>query len=1230
MFGELFVTDNIHPMIETGKYTLSLVLLSYAIACFGSFVGIRMAMDLCLAQGRRRNWLHLQGAVAFGIGIWSMHFVGMLAYNTNIVHEYDPLLTSLSLIIAVLLAAGMLSFIRSGTLELKKLVPSAVLFGAAICGMHYTGMYAMKMDADIKFHPVLFFSSVCIAIGASAAALIIIFILIRYQGFKKNALVIAAAMIMGLAVCGMHYTGMAATVIIPYADCRYSDSQDFFNIATLIAILNLSIYVLYIHHSHRRIFSLLGVGALFALPFFLIVHEAVIRTSEEMSYLKSQKSLFYVHRTLLHELTIVTELRGLENMAASGEESVKPRIRDLKTKLVSMIVKADENADSKKADDILKSVNKEVLELITLDSQIDPKDLFIAFTEKNDRIMKELSVIGDESHLNLNNKHEDPLSREIIMLTPDIIASIGDLRGRLSGYLVGEPSALWGREKLDHILWLKHKLFYFEDPFKILIEQDKTIYAEFYRENILPGSDTFRRNIETAVAGNPDGIKPIQFFDQATATLYAYRDLYDVAMKDYEGLQGEVYEETEYQSRLILYSSLLACIGFLSLFIFLYRSLEETEKGRQDLKRQTLFLDTLLDNMPLSIFAKDINKEYRYVLANRQALQMTGLERDKAIGKTDYDLFPIDIADVYRESDKQAVEKEGVIEVDQEPVLTPNGAIIAHTVKIPIRDEQNNFSILLGILEDVTAKVQAQEALKEAKNAAEMASMAKTEFLANMSHEIRTPLNSILGMSFLLKESDLSAEQQEMLGSVVRSSENLLGIVNDILDLSKIESRSVVLESIPFNIMETIRHAGQSILPIASAKGISVMQEVPDAPLYVLGDPLRFSRILNNLLGNAVRYTETGYIRIEVKSTLQDSGNIRLRCAIQDTGIGIAPDRIRKIFEKFTQEDSSTTRRFGGTGLGLSIVKELLDLMGGIISVESTKNVGTTFTVVVSFKPSSEEDYNRRLDKEDYKFSHIAPVLDRDANILVAEDHVINQLLIKKILARFDLKNFKIVENGIEVLREVKTGKYDLVLMDCHMPLMSGYEATTNIRKIPDEKISKIPVIAMTANAMPGEREKCLSIGMDEYIAKPIDIGCFRRLLSLWIDLGDGVGEESVYAAPVASSDAPVDLSSLKENSMGDDAFFLEMIDMFVKQAEKQIKDLRNACKNGKDEDWVEISHSLKGSAASVGANDLRALCADAQNMPDATQAARSEILSKIENSYALVKDYLIWQKLYG
>lgn len=533
-------------------------------------------------------------------------------------------------------------------------------------------------------------------------------------------------------------------------------------------------------------------------------------------------------------------------------------------------------------------------------------------------------------------------------------------------------------------------------------------------------------------------------------------------------------------------------------------------------------------------------------------------------------------------------------------------------------------------MEDVTAKVQAQEALKEAKNAAEMASMAKTEFLANMSHEIRTPLNSILGMSFLLKESDLSAEQQEMLGSVVRSSENLLGIVNDILDLSKIESRSVVLESIPFNIMETIRHAGQSILPIASAKGISVMQEVPDAPLYVLGDPLRFSRILNNLLGNAVRYTETGYIRIEVKSTLQDSGNIRLRCAIQDTGIGIAPDRIRKIFEKFTQEDSSTTRRFGGTGLGLSIVKELLDLMGGIISVESTKNVGTTFTVVVSFKPSSEEDYNRRLDKEDYKFSHIAPVLDRDANILVAEDHVINQLLIKKILARFDLKNFKIVENGIEVLREVKTGKYDLVLMDCHMPLMSGYEATTNIRKIPDEKISKIPVIAMTANAMPGEREKCLSIGMDEYIAKPIDIGCFRRLLSLWIDLGDGVGEESVYAAPVASSDAPVDLSSLKENSMGDDAFFLEMIDMFVKQAEKQIKDLRNACKNGKDEDWVEISHSLKGSAASVGANDLRALCADAQNMPDATQAARSEILSKIENSYALVKDYLIWQKLYG
>lgn len=268
MLGELFITNNIHPMVETGKYTLSLVLLSYVIACFGSFVGIKMAMELCQAHGRRRYGLHIQGAVAFGVGIWSMHFIGMLAYKTDIVHEYGPLLTFVSLLIAIFLAAGMLSFIRSGTLALKKLVPSSILFGAAICGMHYTGMYAMEMDADIKFHPVLFFSSVCIAIGASAAALIIIFVLIRYDGAKKNVLAIAAAMTMGLAVCGMHYTGMAATVIIPYADCRYSDAQDFSNIAMIIAVLNLSIYILYIHHSHRRVFSLLGIGALFALPFF--------------------------------------------------------------------------------------------------------------------------------------------------------------------------------------------------------------------------------------------------------------------------------------------------------------------------------------------------------------------------------------------------------------------------------------------------------------------------------------------------------------------------------------------------------------------------------------------------------------------------------------------------------------------------------------------------------------------------------------------------------------------------------------------------------------------------------------------------------------------------------------------------------------------------------------------------------------------------------------------------
>lgn len=520
--------------------------------------------------------------------------------------------------------------------------------------------------------------------------------------------------------------------------------------------------------------------------------------------------------------------------------------------------------------------------------------------------------------------------------------------------------------------------------------------------------------------------------------------------------------------------------------------------------------------------------------------------------------------------------------------------------------------------------------LKKAKDEAEEAYRVKTDFFANMSHELRTPLNSVIGMAQLIEGTAMDNEQREMFDSIRRSSENLLKIVNDILDISKIEAHQVQLERTPFDAYRELRHTVQAILPIASRKGLTLSFEATEASLPVFGDPLRFTRIITNLISNAVSYTEEGSVAVYARPLLSPEGRVNLTVEVVDTGIGIPADKINSIFEKFTQADTSTTRKYGGTGLGLTITKELIELMGGRIFVTSAPGKGSVFSFTVPLDVAKPEDLRIKGPRDE--FSDVAPagisgLPASQARILIVEDHVMNQMFMKKLFKNLGVAHYTIAQNGREALDELKVACYDLILMDCHMPEMNGYDATVAIRNLDDPILRAIPIVAMTANAMPEDEHRCLDCGMNAYLSKPLDIKIFKKKLSPWISFEPENTDKKPFDA--SAEMPPINLENLKSNSMGDEEFEREMIAMFVTQGHAQIEALSLLCVDGDSEDWTETAHALKGTAGSVGSEKMRVQCAMAQDMFTATAEERKKRLAQITHEYARSKAFLIAQGLY-
>jgi signal transduction histidine kinase/CheY-like chemotaxis protein len=407
--------------------------------------------------------------------------------------------------------------------------------------------------------------------------------------------------------------------------------------------------------------------------------------------------------------------------------------------------------------------------------------------------------------------------------------------------------------------------------------------------------------------------------------------------------------------------------------------------------------------------------------------------------------------------------------------------------------------------EQTRIALQQSVALEEARDHALAADRAKSQFLANMSHEIRTPLNGVIGMTDLLMDSSLNQEQTENVVTLRTSGDLLLRLVNDILDLSKIEAHKLEIESIPFDLKSLVKASCDLFSGTAHEKGVQIVLELPDAtPRNVLGDPPRVMQVLNNLISNALKFSDGRNVLVKLiqwDDSTDDLGQFRI--SVTDYGIGIPESRQLAIFERFTQLDGSTTRKYGGSGLGLTICRHLVELMGGTIGLESKEGVGSTFWIDIAFKL---EGKNRTAGNPPVVSADLTLATQEDLifetsfRVLVAEDNVVNQKVASRFLKRFGIVP-DIAWNGKEAVAMLESTPYDLVFMDCQMPVMDGYEATAQIRKHADRRIRATRIVAMTANAMNEDRVLCMNAGMDDYLSKPIDAQLLQDCLSRCIQL---------------------------------------------------------------------------------------------------------------------------------
>ncbi|MBI9089069.1 MAG: response regulator [Desulfobacterium sp.] len=639
---------------------------------------------------------------------------------------------------------------------------------------------------------------------------------------------------------------------------------------------------------------------------------------------------------------------------------------------------------------------------------------------------------------------------------------------------------------------------------------------------------------------------------------------------------------------------------------------EQVKEQTLELRRSQAMLRTIVDSLPYGVMIIGTDRRIRH--ANQAALTMMELETmDQILGQVCHRTICPAL-----EGACPILDLGQTIDAREQILLTRQGRKIP-ILKTAVPIVLNGEKVLLTAFVDITERQKADaeirranQALEKARMDAEAASLAKSQFLANMSHEIRTPLNGILGMAELALDTGLNTEQQTIVETINEEANSLLEVINFVLDFSKIEAGKIELESIPFDVDKTINSVARRFALQAEQKGVALTVTLPEnLPPRLVGDPGRLGQILTNLVSNALKFTHQGEIVLTAQGEAGANQEYRMIFSVRDTGIGISRDKLATIFDSFTQADGSTTRKYGGTGLGTTISKQLVQLMGGTMDMESEPGKGSRFWFTVAFPiPDA-------LEKEDSGLARARADRDLDppgipvrpveqlagGHLLLVEDYPVNQQVAMAHLTRAGYR-VDLAENGLEALDLFQQNRYHLVLMDIQMPKMDGYEATRAIREFEtttqNRDLPPVPIIAMTAHAVTGYRDKCLTTGMDDYITKPLGRGALLTMVERWCLCS---GKPGVPAK--ADATPPMVLDRAVEEFDGDRELVLEILSGFLAIAKGQVSTMEKALEHQERDVIRREAHAIKGGAANLTADRLADLAHELEKDPSPDALAR-------------------------
>ncbi len=638
---------------------------------------------------------------------------------------------------------------------------------------------------------------------------------------------------------------------------------------------------------------------------------------------------------------------------------------------------------------------------------------------------------------------------------------------------------------------------------------------------------------------------------------------------------------------------LSVCSAILFVIITLYFYLKDHNRrvrSERRAKASEARIKKFLESLPLGVYV--VNKEGVPFFTNSEAVRILGegitagknyanireVYQGYLIGTNDF--YPADKYPIAR-----ALKGEQAITVDDVEVEKNGKRIPLRINAAHILDEEGAIEFAIAVFEDITSLKEAENELRVAKKLAEESSELKEMFLANMSHEIRTPMNAVIGFTDLLLKRNLNEEEMGYVRIIKTSGENLLRIIDDILDISKIESGLMTFEVHPIDINGLFTSIQVMFAHKAREKNIGMtFKSDPHIPQSILGDPTRLTQILINLLSNAIKFTQDGTVAISARLVSREENTVQIEFSVKDSGIGIPNDKLDTVFERFTQAEKHTTRKFGGTGLGLNIVKQLVELQGGTVSVKSQEGVGSEFMILLSFSVSTQVPAAHTKKYEESELEAL-----KQLKILVVEDSPIN---VKFIFALFENNGLVAdhAENGKVAIEKMALTDYDLILMDIEMPEMNGYETTTYIRGVLE---NSVPIIAMTAHTMAGESEKCFQMGMDGYISKPVreDV-LFSKMINVGLD-------RKRFPKPVKETTRLVDLSSLEKTMRGNQKVIRETLEIFLEHLPENLTGIVQGTAN-KDYGMIRRNaHTMKSSVSIVGIQSIYMVLEEMEQLAD-------------------------------